>query len=238
MDQAESSTDGMKPRTKDPKKAACQAKNKPKKGQKEPPTIGVMFVDQTMGGVLAKRLQEVEDRLAGVTGYRIRMVESAGTQLRRMLPNTNPWAGEDCGRPQCYTCKQGGEKREDCKKRNILYESSCSLCNPEQEDKKKKSSLNNAKGVYVGESARSIYERAQEHWADRVSQKEDSHMVKHWLSDHADLPEPPPFRIKVVSSFKDSMTRQISESVRIDLRGGGVLNSKTEYSRCRLPRLS
>ena len=25
--------------------------------------------------------------------------------------------------------------------------------------------------------------------------------------------------------------------VRIDLRGGGVLNSKTEYSRCRIPRL-
>ena len=34
------------------------------------------------------------------------------------------------------------------------------------------------------------------------------------------------------------MTRQISESVRIDLRGGGVLDSKTEYSRCRLPRLT
>ena len=63
-----------------------------------------------------------------------------------------------------------------------------------------------------------------------MSQKEDSNMVKHWLDEHADLQEPPPFHIKVVSSFKDSMTRQISESVRIDQRGGGVLNSKTEYS--------
>ena len=212
-------------------------KQKPKLGSKDPPTIGVMFVDQTMGGVLAKRLQEVEDRLAGVTGYRIRMVESAGTQLRRLLPNTNPWAGGDCGRERCYTCNQGGEKREDCKRRNILYESSCTVCNPEIEGKKVKKKMNDVNGVYVGESARSIFERAQEHWADRVGQKEDSHMVKHWLSDHADLPEPPPFHIKVVSSFKDSMTRQISESVRIDLRGGGVLNSRTEYSRCRLPRL-
>ena len=33
------------------------------------------------------------------------------------------------------------------------------------------------------------------------------------------------------------MTRQISEVVRIDLRGEGVLNSKAEYSRCRIPRL-
>jgi hypothetical protein len=56
-----------------------------------------MFVDQKMGGVLAKRLQEVEDRLVKVTGYRICMMKSAGTQLRRLLPNTNPWARGDCG---------------------------------------------------------------------------------------------------------------------------------------------
>ena len=42
---------------------------------------------------------------------------------------------------------------------------------------------------------------------------------------------------KVVGSFKDSMTRQVSEAVRIELRGEGVLNSKAEFSRCRLPRL-
>ena len=62
-------------------------------------------------------------------------------------------------------------------------------------------------------------------------------MVKHWLSSHAELLEPPKFRMKVVSSFKDALTRQLSESVRIDLRGGGVLKSKTEYSRWRIPRL-
>ena len=129
------------------------------------------------------------------------MVESAGTQLRRLVPNTNPWSGADCGRETCYTCNQRGEKLEDCKRRNIIYESSCTLCNPEVETKKGRKKMNDVKGVYVGESARSMYERAQEHWADRMSQKEDSHMVKHWLDKHADLQEPPPFHIKVVSSF-------------------------------------
>ena len=43
--------------------------------------------------------------------------------------------------------------------------------------------------------------------------------------------------MKVVGSFRDALSRQLSEAVRIDLRGGGVLNSKTEYSRCRVPRL-
>ena len=38
-----------------------------KSGNKDMSPIGVMFVDQTMGGVLAKRLQEAEDRMAKVT---------------------------------------------------------------------------------------------------------------------------------------------------------------------------
>ena len=45
-----------------------------RKARRTPPTIGVMFVDQTKGGVLARRLQEVEDMMARVNGYRIRMV--------------------------------------------------------------------------------------------------------------------------------------------------------------------
>ena len=62
-------------------------------------------------------------------------------------------------------------------------------------------------------------------------------MIKHWLTDHAELPDPPNFRMKVVGSYKDALSRQLSESVRIDMRGGGVLNSKSEYSRCRIPLL-
>ena len=37
--------------------------------------------------------------------------------------------------------------------------------------------------------------------------------------------------------FKDPMSRQLSEAVRIELRGGSILNSRSEYTRCRVPRL-
>ena len=131
-----------------------------KKKKADPPTIGVMFVDQTPEGGLAKKLQAVEDRLAQASGYRIRMVELSGTQLSRLLPNTNPWAGQGCGRNNCYTCNQGDENLEDCKARNILYESKCTLCNPEDVKKKESSrKLGGVQGVYVGESSRSIYEQ-------------------------------------------------------------------------------
>ena len=170
-----------------------------KGGAPTPPTIGVMFVDQTPGGQLARNLQAVEDRLARASGYRIRMVELSGTPLQRLLPNTDPWAGQPCGRDGCYTCKQDGERKQNCKKRNILYESSCTLCNPEDDAKKESvKDLNKKSGVYVGESARSIFERAGEHHADLINKNEDSHMLKHWLSSHPEAKDPPTFRIKVL----------------------------------------
>ena len=84
----------------------------------------------------------------------------------------------------------------------------------------KEKDLAGKQGVYVGESSRSLHERALEHTADCRDKKEDSHMVKHWLTSHPDLGEPPAFRFRIVRSFQDAMTRQISEAVRIDIRGG------------------
>ena len=94
----------------------------------------------------------------------------------------------------------------------------------------------NMKGIYVGESSRSLYERTKEHRADAVGDAPDSHMRKHWRDSHPEMREMPQFRFKIVMSFKDSLSRQVAESVRIDMRGE-VINSKSVYSRNRLPRL-
>ena len=67
--------------------------------------------------------------------------------------------------------------------------------------------------------------------------EEDSHQVKHWVLDHPDLPSPPKFKYKIIGKFQDPLTRQLSESVRIEGAGPEILNSKSEYSRCRVPRL-
>ena len=67
---------------------------------------------------------------------------------------------------------------------------------------------------------------------------EDSHQVKHWLSDHQDLLAPPKFRFKIIQTFQDPLSRQLAEAMRIDLRGENVLNSRCEYSRCKVPRLT
>ena len=93
------------------------------------------------------------------------------------------------------------------------------------------------KGLYYGESSRSLYERSKEHIKDREDGEDDSHQVKHWKIDHNDMEEPPAFKFKMIQSFQDPLTRQLAESVRIEAGGTQILNSKSEYSRCRVPRL-
>ena len=63
-------------------------------------------------------------------------------------------------------------------------------------------------------------------------------MLKHWQEHHHDLEHLPKFQFKIVGSYQDALSRQVSKAVRIDMRGGGVLNSKSEYSRCKLPLLT
>ena len=105
-------------------------------------------------------------------------------------------------------------------------------------DDDKEETLKGKTGIYVGESARSIYERASEHKRDAEDNSEDSHMVKHWHITHPELPTYPTFNIKVIGSYRDALSRQVAEAVRIELRGDDVLNSKSEFNRSKLPRLT
>ena len=201
--------------------------------------ISVLFVDNTAKGILARRIQDEEKKLGRMTGYRIRVAESAGMPLSRLLPSTNPWGSEDCEREDCVPCSQGDEKRINCKIRNILYENKCTVCN-EQDDNQKKNSepyKMDGKGVYVGESGRSLYERSKEHEKEKNDKMIESHQIKHWQLEHKELDAPPRFKFSIVNSFKDPLTRQLAESVRIERRGMEILNSRSEYSRCRVPRL-
>ena len=155
-------------------------------------TTSVMFVESTPHGILTSRLRRSEDLRAEVVGWRVKMVEMGGTKLGQLFANTDPWSGGACERADCYTCHQGGgaDKLEDCFRRNILYESRCMVCTEEQQKReegnvgtnkrKRKAGVDyNMKGIYVGESSRSLYERTKEHRADAVGDAPDSHMRKH-----------------------------------------------------------
>jgi hypothetical protein len=117
------------------------------------------------------------------------------------------------------------------------------VCNDEN-DKKKVSSPQEAnqtmqrKGVYIGESSRSLFERTREHYRDARDMSEKSHMVKHWLMDHADLDKQPLFQFKITGQFKDCLSRQVSEAIKILYSKDTLLNSKSEYLANNISRIT
>jgi hypothetical protein len=204
-------------------------------------TRSVFFVEQSKGGELAKRLREIERKANRIVGYKTKIVEGVGSKLKDLLPNNNPWKGAHCGRPACIPCSQPGEMKQDCRKRSIIYENTCQICNPEDgKEKVRKDGRDLADGgkypsVYVGESGRSLHERAREHWADFDGRQTDSHILKHWMVHHKGQGTPD-FRIRVIKYCKDALSRQVGEAVRISYRGQ-TLNSKSGYNRSGISRL-
>ena len=207
------------------------------------PTTSVIFVEQTRRGGLAGGMRDMMSKMEGMLGYRFKVEENSGTALRTLLSSRDPWAGGQCERSECFTCNQASETKPDCFQTNIVYESLCTECNrDEQQDGGEETHTDTGdteKGeqpsIYVGETARSLHERAGEHGKAADGGDIESHMVKHW-SLHHEGGEQPPFRFDIVKRYQTALARQVGEAVRIEMRGS-VLNSKSEFNRCRLTRL-
>ena len=122
-------------------------------------------------------------RVKHIVGFNAKVVERAGQKLRNTLSNSNPWKGSSCGRGDCFTCEQEDDHTMECRKRNVIYENICNLCNPREEKEKKKSweeleDKREEPSIYVGETSRSIAERAKNHVKDMEGNVDDSHMLK------------------------------------------------------------
>ena len=59
-----------------------------------------------------------------------------------------------------------------CHKSNVLYEWKCRDC----------------ENVYIGETSRSGFERIEEHWRYFENLSEKSHILKHYVNCHKDIP--------------------------------------------------
>ena len=215
----------------DNKKTTGRRKEKqPCKSKSAAKVRSLLFVPYTEGGELARRLREEEEKLADVTGYKVKIVERAGQPLKRILHKSNPWEGEDCGRDNCLLCiSQSGtdEKPHSCKKRNVVYQTTCRQCKSDGRE-----------ATYFGESSRSAFERGSEHLDSYASLRVDSHMLKHNLLVHGDL-QNVEFEMKILKEHQSAIQRQVHEAVVTHYyKGKCLMNSKSEFSRCRIPRLT
>ena len=81
----------------------------------------------------------------------------------------------------------------------------------------------------MGETSRSLHERAIEHHNDAKSFSQKSHQVKHCMLSHPCEPIQPPFSIKILKRYRDCLSRQIGEALQIFYSNDHLLNSKSEY---------
>ena len=167
---------------------------------------------RSTGSKLCKMLRAEEQKLTEVTGYKIKIVERSGDQIRRILCKQNPFEGAPCGRDHYMVCKPGG--KGDCRIRNVTFETTCDICKQRNQEAGVEDTEENV-SKYVGETNRSAAERSREHLNDLKEQREDSHIYKHKTIEHPDTEVT--FTMKVIKRHKSALERQVHESVLIEM---------------------
>ena len=109
------------------------------KKRKVNPTKAPMFVPFTTHGGLAKDLRQNETHMKEIDGTMLKIVEKCGTKIMDILTNNNPWRGMDCLRLDCLQCQTkaatGKKLTQDCRKRNLVYETYCRSCEEKELEK-------------------------------------------------------------------------------------------------------
>ena len=140
--------------------------------------------------------------------------------MEKMLTTKNPFKEEKCQEKWCPLCKgEFGDFKISCRTNNTGYRWICKTC---EKDK-------NETRSYEGETSRSIRVRSREHVAAFKSKKADSVLYKHKMLDH--INEDVEYGLEITGIFRDALTRQANESVRIyGRKSSEILNSKSEFN--------
>ena len=187
----------------------------------------VIFVPPTPGGKLAKMLREKEKQLGENSKIRIKILESGGLKVKNILCRNDPFPTKTCETQICPLChdtpysKVGDLKpfRTHCLTPGVGYRVECGNC--------KRVGI---KASYEGETGRPVKVRLAEHITDLHRQAQSSPLVKHQTLYHSNQPED--FKFSVTGKFKDALSRQANEGVRISRLSKDhiILNSKSEFN--------
>ena len=118
----------------------------------------VLHVSNSKNSCLLREIAKIEPRLAKSSGYMVKLVEKSGKPLSNMFPK--PMSSSKCHRLDCSPCSNPYNKGNSlCGVKSVVYESVCNVChNTYLRDPNSKH-----KGLYIGQTYRSLYERSVEH---------------------------------------------------------------------------
>ena len=189
----------------------------------------VLFVPPTPGSKLAKELQVREEELNKFNGERIKIVETGGLKIEELLTQKNPFKKDKCDETQCPLCQdENGSKKTKiiCNTNNVGYRWTCEMCKSKEINR-----------VYEGETSRSARLRGKEHLAGFKNKKESNMLYKHKILEHPEE-ENISFKMEITGLFKDALTRQANEAVRIkNCKKSEILNSKSQFNHPPITRI-
>lgn len=178
-------------------------------------------VPATRNSELAKEIRHVLGQYPGPKGTMVKVQEQPGKPLLSGLTN-NPFNTGNCPKGNCPL--NGKSCDGTCSQESVIYSASCLICRENQlsqgiEEKDITESL------YIGETSRTLRVRSQQHTNDfkkclRLRPGPDSDLTSfiwdHKRENHFDLDmTSSDFQFDIVNRFKDLMTRQVEEAVRI-----------------------
>ena len=179
---------------------------------KEDQVSAPLILDPT-SGCMTKEMKAVSKKFEEVTGWRVPIVERAGTKVSS-IAKAEPLKKKGCGRVDCFPCSTGGG---NCERNGAGYRVSCLRCKrivKEEVD-------------YEGESGSNGYSRGKEHSTAQDLKQEDNALWKHCLVAHQG--EKVEFSMRVVGTFQSCLVRQVNEGVRIKRSKAKLMNSKGEF---------
>ena len=149
----------------------------------------------------------------------IKIIERSGQNVESVLVKKDPFQKDNCNEEQCPICKNPDKKvNVFCNTNNVGYRWSCSTCRNREKIK-----------VYEGETSRSARLRGKEHLDAYRRKNSDSVLYKHKLVEHEN--EHVEFAMEITGVFRDALTRQADEAVRIQARKKEqFMKSKSEFN--------
>ena len=192
----------------------------------------VLFVTPTPGAELAKEIQTRLAELNKNSLEQVKIVEKGGLKVKDILGTKNPFKSSKCEQVTCPICSdseyiQGNSFNSiPCNTNNVGYRWLCVNC--EEKEKIR---------VYEGETGRSARLRGLEHVKELEKKAAKSVLFKHANNEHKN--EAVKFRMEITKSFKDALSRQANEAVRISSRTSQqLLNSKSEFNHPPITRVA
>ena len=161
---------------------------------------------------------EQEMRPGGRENWQIKIIETAGKPLEKVLVKTDPFNGNSCSDKSCLS-NRNKNNRISCRRNSVGYRIPCKIC---LRDGRQKC------GVYIGETGENMHVRMKSHLTKFYSKKQEirdsSAFRKHLHNSHGGVGEEEKFEdlfeVEIIKAYSKPMTRQTEEGtfmINIDL---------------------